>query len=124
MAHVEVGCVAAMDVFEGVGKRLCELRHNDQVYVVRHDAESEQGQVIVLASNAEQFEVDEAVGVGQEDVLAGIAALGYVVWHLRCDYTRKSSHQLLSQFRSRSSQGNVPSVPELYSVYYVSCLGV
>jgi len=78
---VKIGRVTSMDLLERRGERVGPLRDGDQVHVVRHEAVTEQGEAMQPASVPEELQVDEAGGVGFEDELARVAALGDV---MRC----------------------------------------
>jgi hypothetical protein len=45
------------------------------------------------AVRAEQVEVDQAVRIGFEDELAGVSALGYVVWGIGGDHSCETGHE-------------------------------
>ena len=57
-------------------KRFC---HGDQVDMVGRQAVAEDAEGVLAALAVEGLEVEEAVGVGAEDGLAVVAALGDVV---------------------------------------------
>jgi hypothetical protein len=71
--------------------------------------------VVQQGMGFQQFEIDEAIGVGLEDNLAGIAALRDVVRHTRRDDARKTSHTTkvrgLGAGSRKRSGGPRPSVP-------------
>ena len=68
-----------MRLFEGERQRLGPPGNHNQVDVVRHEAIADDREPLNLAIGAEEVKVNEAVGIGFENELARVAALGDVV---------------------------------------------
>ena len=71
--------IAAMRAAQADGQRVRFLRDGDQMYVVEHQAISENPDVRLAAIFSEQFQVDAAVLFGVKNALAVGAALGDMV---------------------------------------------
>ena len=90
---VEIRSVPPVCVLQGKRKRRRTLRHDDQVDVVGHEAIADQRESLDLAVGPEEVEVDQAVGIGFEDELAGIAALRDMMGRVGGENTGKTSHE-------------------------------
>ena len=81
-----------MGVLEGEGQRLGAAGEHDQVDVVRHEAITDDRKGVDAAVGAEEVEVDEAVGIGFEDGLARVAALGDVIGRISREDACETGH--------------------------------
>jgi len=70
----------------------CRPRGGDQMDVVGHQAVTVDGQTEPFGLPCEYFQIDAAVIMDEEDVLAVIAALGNVMWAVRHDDSGYSWH--------------------------------
>ena len=89
---VEALGVDAVGASEGLGERVGALRDGDQMNVIGQQAVAEQGDAVEGAFAAQGSEVEAAVVVGAEDLLAVVAALGHVVGNAGSDEARFSCH--------------------------------
>ena len=71
--------VAVIGAADGLGQRIRPGGHGHQVHVAGQEAVAQYLQAEALGLGLEQGEVKLAVGVGEEDLLAVVAALGDVV---------------------------------------------
>ena len=81
-----------MGVLESKAQRIVAFGDGDQVHVVGHKAISEQRKTVQAALLAQEIQVDEAVGVGFQDVLASVASLSDVVRGVESDDVGETSH--------------------------------
>ena len=81
-----------MGMTEGKAQGLGPVRDRDQVHMVRHETEAEHGQAVELTIGFQKLEVDEAVGVGVEDAVPGVAALRDMVRQAGGDDASQTSH--------------------------------
>jgi len=65
----------------------------DQVDVVGHQAIGEDRDVMVVAVGLQPIEIDAATGVGEENALAAVAALGHVMRQAGKDSAGDAGHQ-------------------------------
>lgn len=77
-ASVEIGGVTAVGVLQGKAQGVVALGSSDQVHMVGHEAITEQAEAVHRAVAAQEVEVDEPVGIGLQNELAGVAPL--VMW--------------------------------------------
>ena len=80
---VYVLCVQKVSPADGPGQRLFARGHPDQVHVVGHQAIAEQPHAPPCGLLPEDPQINAAVVIDEEDVLAVVAALGDVVRHPR-----------------------------------------
>ncbi len=57
-------------------------RNGDEVHVVRHETVSQQGEFMLAQPLPKQIEIDRALGVGGQDILAPVSALRYMMRHV------------------------------------------
>ena len=84
-----------MDAPHEPRQRVFPTRNNDQMDVVRHPAPAEQLGLARLEMERKQLLVAAPVFVGQEDVLAVVAAVGDVMRHARRDHPRLAGHRIV-----------------------------
>jgi hypothetical protein len=83
-----VGVRAPHDASQGTGA----VGHGDQVDVIAHQAVGPDAQVVAFRVAAEQVEIELAIQVSCENVLAGVAALGHLMRQAGDDNPRDSRH--------------------------------
>ena len=80
MVHaIDVLCVSKMRPPDGFRQRIVSQRRGDDVDVVRHQAVAQHLEAEPLGVFAKQFEVDTAIVVDEENILAVIPSLHDVV---------------------------------------------
>ncbi len=89
---VHVVGVAAVECAKSAGESVDRGGDYDPVDVVRHEAVGQRFHGVGFEAPGGEFEVDVAVGVGQENVLAVDAALGEVVGNAGQDGAGQSRH--------------------------------
>ncbi len=78
------------------GKRLVQriaFGYGDEVHMVGHQAVGQNADIVRADVVAEDGEVDAAVGIGEEDVLAEVAALGDMMSHAGNDDAGETRHR-------------------------------
>ena len=83
-----------MSLFEGVRQRHVGSRNRNQMYVVRHEAVTQQRKMVEFGILPQQFDVSGAVGVVVENYLSGIAPLRNMVRNVNDHHARKSGHAM------------------------------
>lgn len=91
-ADVEPAGIIVVGEADGAGESVGRGGGDDDVDVVGHEAIAEDVDVVGGGVLLEEFEVDFAVDVGEEDVLAVVAALGDVVRAVGDDDAGASGH--------------------------------
>ncbi len=91
-ADVEPAGVVVVSEADGAGESLGRGGGGDDVDVVGHEAIAEDIDLVSGGVLLKEFEVDFAVSVGEEDVLAVVAALGDVVRAVGDDDAAASGH--------------------------------
>ena len=89
---VEALGVDAVGTSEGLGERVGALGDGDEMNVIGQQAVAEQGDAVDGALAAQGVEVEAAVVVGEQDVLAVVATLGDVVGDSWSDEAGFSGH--------------------------------
>ena len=82
-----------MGVLEREAQRIVAFGDGDQVDVVGHEAIAEQGKTVQPAVLAQEVQIDEAVCVGFQDVLAAIASLSDMVRGVESDDAGETGHE-------------------------------
>ena len=80
------------------------------MHVVRHQAVTQQRQLIKLGVLAQQIQIDDTLVIVGENKLAGVSPLGDVVRYVNYGDTSHPCH-------TRTISGNVPSVPRFPAQY-------
>ena len=93
-----------MGLFQGKRQRFALVRDDDQMHMVRHQAVTQERELIKLGVLAQQIQIDDTLVIVGENELAGVSSLGDVVRDVNYGDT---SHAR----RTRTISGNVPSVP-------------
>ena len=83
-----------MDTAQKDGQRVLFGRDGDEVYVVRHQAVSEDANLGVGDLFAKEIEVDEVIGTSPEDHLAGSSTLSNMMRHAGRDKAGSSRHSM------------------------------
>ena len=66
---------------EGFGESRGFCRDGDQMDMIRHETVSPECQVCLGGLGSQQIQVQEMIGLGEEDLLAAVAALSDVASH-------------------------------------------
>ena len=114
-APVEVLRVAGMDAAYEPRQRVLATRHDDEMDVVGHPAPAEQFGLARREMESEQVLVAAPVFVGQEDVVAIVAAMGDVMRYVHRHHPRDAGHGCVSAAtlaRTRFVKGSVPFADE------------
>ena len=93
MDKIEILRIAALGALQPRGEGVGAPGHGDEVDVIRHQTEGEEADAGLRGGFAEQFEVDVAVGVGMEDSLAVVTALGDVIRAIGQEVAGKAGHE-------------------------------
>lgn len=83
---------AVVGLADGLGHRIVAGRDGDEVDVVGHQAPAEHVESVLAALEAKRVEVEEPIGVGEENGLAVVAALGDVVRYADRHHPRLPGH--------------------------------
>ena len=86
--------VGVMGLAESFGHGVEMGGDGDDVDVVRHQAPAEDGEAVLIALAAQEVEVEKPIGVGSENGLAVVAALGDVVRYVDRHDPRLAGHKL------------------------------
>jgi len=87
-----MGCVPPVRILERQSKRIGAPRDGNQVHVIGHDAIADEREPMQAGIMPEQIQVNEALGVGCQNVLAGVPALSDMVRDIDSDHASQASH--------------------------------
>ncbi len=82
MANIPVCRVTPMSMLESQSQRTCFARYHDQVNVIGHETVADQRKLMQRSIVPEQVKIDQPFGIGSQNELPGISALGNVVRHI------------------------------------------
>ena len=85
------------------------MRHDDQVYVIRHEAIAPDFQFRLRRAIGEELAIDLAVAVFEKNVVAAVAAMRNVVGKPRSNNACESSHEGSSQTCTLTSRKSILS---------------
>lgn len=94
-ADVGEAGVVLVGVGEGAGERMGVARNGDEVDVIGHETVASEGELVSYGVLFQESEVEEVVGVCEEDLLLIVAALGDVVGEAGDDDARNSRHTFM-----------------------------
>jgi hypothetical protein len=112
---VEPHRVDGVRIAQGLGERVFALGHDDQMYVIGHQAVGPHGEAVAFRVLAKEVEIRAAVVVGVEDIGAAVPPLGDVVGKSRYDDARDAAHGVTT--RDTAGKGKlIRSLSPFYSV--------